>query len=211
MEIPQPERWAPGRPPPNPPRGLPFPTCGTTTPAPPAAAPPLPAPVPGMEKVLSAPKLGEGAGGLGYRVCVSPTPVLSALLPLCVLQRALGRRRYDEDISDVEEIVSARSFDLEEKLRSRAYGGDFVRAMDGRGTAPAPSCPRCSGLQPGPPPAERCPPRGCGCWAAGPPLCPLALGAEPKLRGRKGPHAPLELFWSKLPKLLLGKLMWWRN
>uniref|UniRef100_A0A8C3BPP7 [histone H3]-dimethyl-L-lysine(36) demethylase n=1 Tax=Cairina moschata TaxID=8855 RepID=A0A8C3BPP7_CAIMO len=30
------------------------------------------------------------------------------------------------------EIVSARSFDLEEKLRSRAYGGDFVRAMDGR-------------------------------------------------------------------------------
>uniref|UniRef100_A0A8B9UPX8 [histone H3]-dimethyl-L-lysine(36) demethylase n=1 Tax=Anas zonorhyncha TaxID=75864 RepID=A0A8B9UPX8_9AVES len=85
-----------------------------------------------MEKVLSAPKLGEGAGGLGYRVCVSPTPVLSALLPLCVLQRALGRRRYDEDISDVEEIVSARSFDLEEKLRSRAYGGDFVRAMDGR-------------------------------------------------------------------------------
>ncbi|XP_068510046.1 lysine-specific demethylase 2B isoform X12 [Anas acuta] len=96
MEIPQPERWAPGRPPPSPPRGLPFPTCGTTTPAPPAAAPPLPAPVPGMEK------------------------------------RALGRRRYDEDISDVEEIVSARSFDLEEKLRSRAYGGDFVRAMDGR-------------------------------------------------------------------------------
>nr|XP_038043502.1 lysine-specific demethylase 2B isoform X14 [Anas platyrhynchos] len=96
MEIPQPERWALGRPPPNPPRGLPFPTCGTTTPAPPAAAPPLPAPVPGMEK------------------------------------RALGRRRYDEDISDVEEIVSARSFDLEEKLRSRAYGGDFVRAMDGR-------------------------------------------------------------------------------
>ncbi|XP_066835088.1 lysine-specific demethylase 2B isoform X11 [Anser cygnoides] len=46
--------------------------------------------------------------------------------------RALGRRRYDEDLSDVEEIVSARSFDLEEKLRSRAYGGDFVRAMDGR-------------------------------------------------------------------------------
>nr|XP_047929771.1 lysine-specific demethylase 2B isoform X9 [Anser cygnoides] len=47
-------------------------------------------------------------------------------------KRALGRRRYDEDLSDVEEIVSARSFDLEEKLRSRAYGGDFVRAMDGR-------------------------------------------------------------------------------
>lgn len=91
-------------------------------------------------------------------MCVPPTPVLSALLPLCVLQRALGRRRYDEDLSDVEEIVSARSFDLEEKLRSRAYGGDFVRAMDGRGTAPAPSCPRCSGLQPGPPPpSAACP------------------------------------------------------
>lgn len=75
MEIPQPERWAPGRPPPNPPRGLPFPTCGATTPAPPAAAaPPLPAPVPGMEKVLSAPKLGEGAGGARIPCVCVPHP-----------------------------------------------------------------------------------------------------------------------------------------
>ncbi|XP_010216979.1 PREDICTED: lysine-specific demethylase 2B-like, partial [Tinamus guttatus] len=48
--------------------------------------------------------------------------------------RAIGRRRYDEneDLSDVEEIVSIRSFNLEEKLKSKTYRGDFVRAMDGK-------------------------------------------------------------------------------
>ncbi|XP_040433341.1 lysine-specific demethylase 2B isoform X12 [Cygnus olor] len=61
----------------------------------------------------------------------APAPPQPAPVP-GMEKRALGRRRYDEDLSDVEEIVSARSFDLEEKLRSRAYGGDFVRAMDGR-------------------------------------------------------------------------------
>uniref|UniRef100_A0A8D0FCQ5 Uncharacterized protein n=1 Tax=Strix occidentalis caurina TaxID=311401 RepID=A0A8D0FCQ5_STROC len=43
-------------------------------------------------------------------------------------------RRYDEneDLSDVEEIVSIRSFNLEEKLKSKMYHGDFVHAMDGK-------------------------------------------------------------------------------
>ncbi|NWU02781.1 KDM2B demethylase, partial [Urocynchramus pylzowi] len=48
--------------------------------------------------------------------------------------RCIGRRRYDEneDLSDVEEIVSIRSFNLEEKLKSKMYHGDFVHAMDGK-------------------------------------------------------------------------------
>ncbi|XP_025011399.1 lysine-specific demethylase 2B isoform X2 [Gallus gallus] len=50
------------------------------------------------------------------------------------LQRPIGRRRYDEheDLSDVEEIVSVRSFNLEEKLKSKTYRGDFVHSMDGK-------------------------------------------------------------------------------
>lgn len=46
--------------------------------------------------------------------------------------------RYDEneDLSDVEEIVSIRSFNLEEKLKSKTYHGDFVHAMDGKGNCP---------------------------------------------------------------------------
>uniref|UniRef100_A0A8D2LKL7 Uncharacterized protein n=1 Tax=Varanus komodoensis TaxID=61221 RepID=A0A8D2LKL7_VARKO len=49
--------------------------------------------------------------------------------------RSIGRRLYDEneDLSDVEEIVSIRGFNLEEKLRSKMYRGDFVRPMDGKG------------------------------------------------------------------------------
>ncbi|XP_026580914.1 lysine-specific demethylase 2B-like isoform X2 [Pseudonaja textilis] len=48
--------------------------------------------------------------------------------------RCIGRRLYDEneDLSDVEEIVSVRGFNLDEKLRSRSYRGDFVRPMDGQ-------------------------------------------------------------------------------
>ncbi|XP_044296786.1 lysine-specific demethylase 2B isoform X2 [Varanus komodoensis] len=48
--------------------------------------------------------------------------------------RSIGRRLYDEneDLSDVEEIVSIRGFNLEEKLRSKMYRGDFVRPMDGK-------------------------------------------------------------------------------
>ncbi|XP_035196450.1 lysine-specific demethylase 2B isoform X14 [Oxyura jamaicensis] len=68
---------------------------------------------------------------IGTASSSAPAPPQPAPVP-GMEKRALGRRRYDEDLSDVEEIVSARSFDLEEKLRSRAYGGDFVRAMDGR-------------------------------------------------------------------------------
>ena len=50
-------------------------------------------------------------------------------------QRPIDRQRYDEneDLSDVEEIVSARGFSLEEKLRSQLYQGDFVHAMEGKG------------------------------------------------------------------------------
>lgn len=53
-------------------------------------------------------------------------------------QRAIDRQRYDEneDLSDVEEIVSVRGFSLEEKLRSQLYQGDFVHAMEGKGEAP---------------------------------------------------------------------------
>lgn len=53
-------------------------------------------------------------------------------------QRSVGRRLYDEneDLSDVEEIVSVRGFSLEEKLRSKMYRGDFVRPMEGKGEAP---------------------------------------------------------------------------
>ncbi|OPJ75042.1 hypothetical protein AV530_018507 [Patagioenas fasciata monilis] len=49
-------------------------------------------------------------------------------------KRAIDRMRYDEneDLSDVEEIVSIRSFNLEEKLKSKTYHGDFVHAMDGK-------------------------------------------------------------------------------
>ena len=38
----------------------------------------------------------------------------------------------------MEEIVSARGFSLEEKLRSQLYQGDFVHAMEGKGEAPPP-------------------------------------------------------------------------
>uniref|UniRef100_A0A2K5IKG4 KDM2B n=1 Tax=Colobus angolensis palliatus TaxID=336983 RepID=A0A2K5IKG4_COLAP len=50
-------------------------------------------------------------------------------------QRPIDRQRYDEneDLSDVEEIVSVRGFSLEEKLRSQLYQGDFVHAMEGKG------------------------------------------------------------------------------
>uniref|UniRef100_A0A8C0ITC3 Lysine demethylase 2B n=1 Tax=Chelonoidis abingdonii TaxID=106734 RepID=A0A8C0ITC3_CHEAB len=43
-------------------------------------------------------------------------------------------RRYDEneDLSDVEEIVCIRSFNLEEKLKSQKYHGNFVRDMEGK-------------------------------------------------------------------------------
>ncbi|XP_063171672.1 lysine-specific demethylase 2B isoform X4 [Candoia aspera] len=48
--------------------------------------------------------------------------------------RSIGRRLYDEneDLSDVEEIVGVRGFNLEEKLKSKMYRGDFVRPMDGQ-------------------------------------------------------------------------------
>ncbi|XP_029088646.1 lysine-specific demethylase 2B isoform X6 [Monodon monoceros] len=50
------------------------------------------------------------------------------------VQRPIDRQRYDEneDLSDVEEIVSVRGFSLEEKLRSQLYQGDFVHAMEGK-------------------------------------------------------------------------------
>ncbi|KAM8816668.1 lysine-specific demethylase 2B isoform 9-T9 [Rhynchonycteris naso] len=50
------------------------------------------------------------------------------------LLRPIDRQRYDEneDLSDVEEIVSVRGFSLEEKLRSQLYQGDFVHAMEGK-------------------------------------------------------------------------------
>ncbi|KAM9306545.1 lysine (K)-specific demethylase 2Bb isoform 2-T2 [Pholidichthys leucotaenia] len=48
--------------------------------------------------------------------------------------RSICRRMYDEneDLSDVEEIVNIRGFNLEEKLLSNAYHDDFVQVMDGK-------------------------------------------------------------------------------
>ncbi|XP_078523649.1 lysine-specific demethylase 2B isoform X2 [Lissotriton helveticus] len=47
--------------------------------------------------------------------------------------RAVDRTRYDEneDLSDVEEITSIRSFSLEEKINSGSYNADFVHVMEG--------------------------------------------------------------------------------
>ncbi|XP_069071009.1 lysine-specific demethylase 2B isoform X5 [Pleurodeles waltl] len=47
--------------------------------------------------------------------------------------RAVDRTRYEEneDLSDVEEITSVRSFSLEEKLNSGSYNADFVHVMEG--------------------------------------------------------------------------------
>lgn len=73
-----------------------------------------------------------------------PCPGSPSDAPLALsapVQRCIGRRLYDEneDLSDVEEIVSVRGFDLEEKLRSRSYRGDFVRPMDGQGERSGPT------------------------------------------------------------------------
>ncbi|XP_040300062.1 lysine-specific demethylase 2B isoform X1 [Panthera pardus] len=66
-----------------------------------------------------------------------PTTAENGFLGLCkriCLSRPIDRQRYDEneDLSDVEEIVSVRGFSLEEKLRSQLYQGDFVHAMEGK-------------------------------------------------------------------------------
>ncbi|XP_077015895.1 lysine-specific demethylase 2B isoform X2 [Tamandua tetradactyla] len=61
-------------------------------------------------------------------VCSFPPP------PQNLYLRPIDRQRYDEneDLSDVEEIVSVRGFSLEEKLCSQLYQGDFVHAMEGK-------------------------------------------------------------------------------
>ncbi|XP_053557719.1 lysine-specific demethylase 2B isoform X3 [Bombina bombina] len=48
--------------------------------------------------------------------------------------RSVGRMRYaeHEDLSDVEEMVSIRSFSLEQKVSSNTYKGDFVHYMEGK-------------------------------------------------------------------------------
>ncbi|XP_053442955.1 lysine-specific demethylase 2B isoform X8 [Nycticebus coucang] len=85
---------------------------------------------------------------VGCRGRAAPAPVrvgprVEATLSSLVMSRALwfgspqrpiDRQRYDEneDLSDVEEIVSVRGFSLEEKLRSQLYQGDFVHAMEGK-------------------------------------------------------------------------------
>uniref|UniRef100_A0A4W4G029 [histone H3]-dimethyl-L-lysine(36) demethylase n=1 Tax=Electrophorus electricus TaxID=8005 RepID=A0A4W4G029_ELEEL len=49
-------------------------------------------------------------------------------------QRSIGRMMYDEneDLSDVEEIVNIRGFNVEEKLGSERYNSNLVRYMDGK-------------------------------------------------------------------------------
>ena len=91
-----------------------------------------------------------GTGVRGFCTCwswaqgerrPSGPPITSRALWLGSPQRPIDRQRYDEneDLSDVEEIVSVRGFSLEEKLRSQLYQGDFVHAMEGKGEAPLPS------------------------------------------------------------------------
>ncbi|XP_053328609.1 lysine-specific demethylase 2B isoform X2 [Spea bombifrons] len=48
--------------------------------------------------------------------------------------RSIGRTRYaeNEDMSDMEEMVSVRSFSLEQKVSSHSYRGDFVQFMEGK-------------------------------------------------------------------------------
>uniref|UniRef100_A0A087YPD6 Lysine-specific demethylase 2B n=1 Tax=Poecilia formosa TaxID=48698 RepID=A0A087YPD6_POEFO len=48
--------------------------------------------------------------------------------------RSICRRMYDEneDLSDVEEIVNIRGFNVEEKLASDCYNSEFVHLMEGR-------------------------------------------------------------------------------
>ncbi|KAG8514964.1 Lysine-specific demethylase 2B, partial [Galemys pyrenaicus] len=75
-----------------------------------------------------------GAGGARHLhlLELGPSNVPGSLV--WVPQRPIDRQRYDEneDLSDVEEIVSVRGFSLEEKLRSQLYQGDFVLAMEGK-------------------------------------------------------------------------------
>ncbi|KAM3874488.1 lysine (K)-specific demethylase 2Bb [Diretmus argenteus] len=48
--------------------------------------------------------------------------------------RSICRRMYDEneDLSDVEEIVNIRGFNLEEKLASSNYNANFIHMMEGK-------------------------------------------------------------------------------
>ncbi|KAK1800159.1 hypothetical protein P4O66_000196 [Electrophorus voltai] len=52
------------------------------------------------------------------------------------MHRSIGRMMYDEneDLSDVEEIVNIRGFNVEEKLGSERYNSNLVRYMDGKGS-----------------------------------------------------------------------------
>uniref|UniRef100_A0AAR2IV12 [histone H3]-dimethyl-L-lysine(36) demethylase n=1 Tax=Pygocentrus nattereri TaxID=42514 RepID=A0AAR2IV12_PYGNA len=49
-------------------------------------------------------------------------------------KRSVCRRMYDEneDLSDVEDIVNIRGFDLEDKLQSDRYNSSFVHFMEGK-------------------------------------------------------------------------------
>lgn len=109
-----------------------------------------------LRKVARVAVAGRVRGPRGFCTCSSwplgerrppGPPVTSRALWLGSPQRPIDRQRYDEneDVSDVEEIVSVRGFSLEEKLRSQLYQGDFVHAMEGKGEAPLlrlPSTPR---------------------------------------------------------------------
>lgn len=94
-------------------------------------------------------RFGECRAPTADRITLPTDPAFPPPV-LCILQRPVGRRRYDEheDLSDVEEIVSVRSFNLEEKLKSKTYRGDFVHSMDGKGTATAASMCRAPGSRP---------------------------------------------------------------
>ncbi|GCC45263.1 hypothetical protein chiPu_0029394, partial [Chiloscyllium punctatum] len=52
---------------------------------------------------------------------------------LSLFQRAVTRRRYEDDGISDDEIEGKRTFDLEEKLESSMYSASFVRFMEGKG------------------------------------------------------------------------------
>uniref|UniRef100_A0A671E983 Uncharacterized protein n=1 Tax=Rhinolophus ferrumequinum TaxID=59479 RepID=A0A671E983_RHIFE len=92
--------------------------------------------------------LGGGGKGEPPRCPFHVPPITSRAIWFGSSQRPIDRQRYDEneDLSDVEEIVSVRGFSLEEKLRSQLYQGDFVHAMEGKGESQPSSlrCMRCA-------------------------------------------------------------------
>ncbi|XP_069816997.1 lysine-specific demethylase 2B isoform X4 [Dendropsophus ebraccatus] len=75
----------------------------------------------------------RGSGGAPPPAALYPTNMEAKKAPGRRL-RTIGRTQYAEqdDLSDVEDMVSIRGFSLEQKLTSTNYRGDYVQYMDGK-------------------------------------------------------------------------------